>query len=93
MACSMCDGTMQNLGAPTGRIFWCARCGTLKMDGGPGTHETVESPIWVRQIVTAARFMPFRSNAAQHTMINVPYDVNQVGLGPIRLTQLKIERY
>ena len=33
MACPTCDHTMQLVNSDVPRIFWCPRCGTLKMDG------------------------------------------------------------
>ena len=29
MACPTCSCTMQNLGVPEARFFWCPRCGTV----------------------------------------------------------------
>jgi tRNA(Ile2) C34 agmatinyltransferase TiaS len=31
MPCPSCSGTMQNVGVPDSRVFWCPRCGTLRM--------------------------------------------------------------
>ena len=39
MACPACDHTMQSFGVvPLGRLFWCNRCGSVKIvqiDGSP----------------------------------------------------------
>lgn len=36
MACNICDHTMQKITSPD-NVFWCPRCGNLKMDQGQGT--------------------------------------------------------
>ncbi len=37
MSCPTCDHTMKNLGMDNneGRIFWCTRCGTMKIRQNP----------------------------------------------------------
>jgi Zn-finger nucleic acid-binding protein len=40
-----CNETMQNLGVEGQRIFWCPRCGTLKLYSGE--HADVERPAWM----------------------------------------------
>lgn len=48
MSCPKCEHTMQNLWVDPKdkRIFWCPRCGTIKVQwiGWPGGQEEVVSP-------------------------------------------------
>jgi hypothetical protein len=41
---------MQNLGVPGQRIFWCARCGTVKNESCDGGHEQIDRPILVTRL-------------------------------------------
>jgi Zn-finger nucleic acid-binding protein len=49
MACPVCSHTMQSLGLEAERVFWCPRCGTLKMTRGD--HESIEAPWWMKLAV------------------------------------------
>lgn len=51
MPCPTCNETMQNVGATDQRIFWCPRCGTLKLESGD--HEDVEQPFWMKWPATS----------------------------------------
>lgn len=83
MACPVCDHTMQNLGVEGRRVFWCPRCGTLKMEHSD--HVDLESPTWIRQIKLASRFDGPRENVAQHTMVKCVFEANQHDLEPTQL--------
>lgn len=43
MACQTCDHTMQGIS----RVFWCPRCGTIKM---PGSAPEFEAPSIVDRV-------------------------------------------
>jgi hypothetical protein len=86
MACPVCDYTMQNLGVPPGRTFWCPRCGTLKIENSGGTYECVEHTIWVRRIIGLANLLPRASNASQNAPTPVLFLVEQKGLEPPTVT-------
>ena len=34
MPCAVCDHTLQNVGAEGRRVYWCPRCGSLKIETG-----------------------------------------------------------
>ena len=40
MACPTCSNTMQNLGVPDARVFWCSRCGTIRTFRSDGASES-----------------------------------------------------
>jgi hypothetical protein len=46
MACPTCEHTMQNLGVPEARYFWCPRCGTVR-SVAPDGFENVSTPLLV----------------------------------------------
>jgi len=50
MPCLICDATLQNLGLNDGprRVFWCARCGALKIENGD--HDTHDEPLELRRL-------------------------------------------
>jgi tRNA(Ile2) C34 agmatinyltransferase TiaS len=48
MACPTCNQTMQNLGVPGERKFWCPNCGTLKAEQTNG-HVDIEAPTVIRR--------------------------------------------
>lgn len=77
MACPVCDHKMQNLGVHEQRIFWCPRCGTLKMEDRG--HRAIERTLWVRHIVSAAKMSRAVLNCSQHTSVKCMFAVDQQG--------------
>ena len=56
MACANCDHTMQGVGETGGRhVFWCPRCGTLKMIGAvPEFESPTNDHLWPVKDIKAA---------------------------------------
>jgi len=48
MACPTCDHTMQGL---RHHVYWCPRCGTIKLENTTSGHHDIEAP----KVVAAAR--------------------------------------
>jgi hypothetical protein len=65
MSCPVCNHTMQNLGVPDQRIFWCPRCGTLREYGAGGFCRD-ESPRWARLLSEGQPEAAFRELRASH---------------------------
>lgn len=53
MTCPICDHTMQLVGglADRSHVYWCPRCGTLRLQGLPGLQENCkdEAPMLVKR--------------------------------------------
>ena len=47
--CPTCDHTMQSVGTPDNKVWWCPRCGTIKMWGDDLPGNT-EAPRWIRML-------------------------------------------
>lgn len=75
MSCPVCNRTMQNLGSPERRIWWCATCGTLKEESGDFVR--IESPANVRAVIRAARLSPTTSGATRVSHVDAMFDVTQ----------------
>ena len=80
MSCPTCNATMQNLGSPGRRVYWCARCGTLKEVADDCAR--VELPGWLRHVVAAAQLRPGALNQTQSTAINGTFEIRQRDLEP-----------
>lgn len=52
MPCDICNHTVQNVGAEGQRIWWCPRCGSLRVERG-GSHST-EPPALVGRVRAVA---------------------------------------
>lgn len=90
MACPVCDHTMQNLGVPERRLWWCQRCGTLKeMEG---TAERIELPLHLRHVLAAAKFDPPRWHRSQRASIDAIFTVHQESLSPPHITMGLLSR-
>ena len=87
MACPVCDHTMQNLGVPGERKFWCPRCGTLKEEIMEGA--LVESPIWIRNIVQSAHVGGLTS-ISYHSVIPVRFTVESTPKTKLKVSLLEI---
>lgn len=74
MSCPVCGHTMQNLGAPERRIFWCQRCGTLKEL--TGEFSRVEMPIWLRHVHKVSGVQA-RRNCMQSSQVKAELTVRQ----------------
>lgn len=59
MTCPICDHTMQLVGglADRSHVYWCPRCGTLRLQGLPGLQENCkdEAPSLVKR---CRKFVP-----------------------------------
>jgi hypothetical protein len=75
MSCPVCNHTMQNLGSPERRIFWCQRCGTLKEY--TGDFSRVEMPLNLQHVLTAANLEKWKKNQSQHTQVSAAFFVHQ----------------
>jgi Zn-finger nucleic acid-binding protein len=82
MSCPVCGATMQNLGSPERRVFWCPTCGTLKY--ASGDFESVEMPARVRHIIAAAKFSPGETQSAT---VEARFRVHQEGGEAARVEQ------
>jgi len=76
MACPICQHTMENLGSPSRRIWWCPRCGTLKEETGE-TGQVV-LPIWLRNILESCDLAPRALGQSQCSGVRVTFIVRQV---------------
>jgi hypothetical protein len=52
VSCPVCGMTMQNLGSPERRIWWCSGCGTLKEKCGD--LDRLEMPANLRHVLERA---------------------------------------
>lgn len=91
MSCPTCDHTMQNLGVKdaAGSIFWCPRCGTLKMRSGD--YEEVELPIWLRHLVHKSGVVEGKQNVYQHSTVRALFQVHRNQTEPLQI-QMEIEK-
>lgn len=80
MPCPVCDRTMQNLGSPDRRIWWCGYCGTLKEESGKFVR--YEMPGMLRQIAATANLPPKDELKTSQTNVEVNMRVKQVGDEP-----------
>lgn len=76
MSCPVCGKTMQNLGSPERKIFWCSSCGTLREF--TGDFSRVEMPGNLRHILAAAKLDPPRMHVSQNNTIKADFLVRQV---------------
>jgi hypothetical protein len=87
VSCPVCGQTMQNLGTPERRVFWCAGCGTLKEE--TGDFSKVEMPASLRQVVAAANAFPGRADVRLHAAVKAVFKVDQIG-GDIPTVKMEI---
>lgn len=86
MSCPVCNHTMENLGSPERRIFWCGRCGTLKETNGD--FERVEMPANLRHVVAAAELSPPAPNNTQHVTVEATFRIDQYHEDRPRIEQI-----
>ena len=75
MACPVCNRTMQNLGSPERRIFWCSGCGTLKEESGDFSRVEMPGDLW--HVIDAARLDPGKQHTSQHATVKADFSVQQ----------------
>ncbi len=81
MPCPVCGQTMQNLGSPARRVFWCGGCGTLKDETDTFSH--VEMPAYLRHVVAEAGLSDGRFGGTQTTTVSAAFDVRREGSEPV----------
>ena len=75
MACPVCNHTMQNLGSPERRIFWCARCGTLKEY--TGDFSRVEMPLHLQHVVEASGLKAQPKHSSSVASVSATFEVRR----------------
>ena len=75
MSCPVCNRTMQNLGSPERRIFWCSGCGTLKEESDDFSR--IELTHDMRHVIEHARMESGGLQMSQHNSVAARFDVSQ----------------
>lgn len=88
MACPVCQKTMQNLGSPERRIFWCSGCGTLKEESGEFVR--YELPRMLRDVVAAAKLPALAEDRTASINVAAMFDVRQVYMEPTPRIELAV---